>query len=281
MRRVASASILAAGLSLFGTAAFAADLGPAPAPAPVYVKAPPPPPTWSGFYGGGNAGWVGSADNTINLTGTDTGTAGLGTALANGVIPNPLNLGYSGFLGGGQLGYNWQSSNWVFGLEADMDWVSAKSSGAFPDAIAFTGGLNGPLGINATRELDWLGTLRGRVGFTPVAPLLVYATGGLAFGEHKLGIGISDPAGTPPANLFNQTSEWSAGWTVGGGFEWMFARQWSLKAEYLYVDLGNISSTINYNYTINPPGTTTYTSSLTATARDTENIVRGGINYHF
>jgi outer membrane immunogenic protein len=283
MRRLASASILAAGLSAFGTIALAADLSPAPTPAPIYTKAPVPVPyIWSGFYGGANGGWVGSADNTINLTGTDTGTAGLGSDLANGIIPNPLNLGYSGFLAGGQLGYNWQTTNWVFGLEADMDWVSAKSSGAFPDAVALPpGGLSGPLGINASRELDWLGTFRGRIGYTPVAPLLVYATGGLAFGQHQLGIGVSDPTGTPPANLFNQTSEWSAGWTVGGGFEWMFARQWSLKAEYLYVDLGNISSTINYNYLSVVPGGTPQTSSLTATAHDTDNIVRGGINYHF
>jgi outer membrane immunogenic protein len=280
MHRYLLASVAALALGI--GAASAADLG--PAPAPIYTKAPVAVPyNWSGFYAGGNAGWVGSADNTINLTGTDTGTGGLGTDLANGTIPNPLSLGYNGFLGGGQLGYNWQSGNWVFGLEADMDWSSAKGSGAFPDAVRIIpGGLNGPLGISATRELDWLGTLRGRIGFTPTAPLLVYATGGLAFGQQQLGIGISDPTGSPPANLFNQTSEWSAGWTVGAGFEWMFAPHWSLKAEYLYVDLGNISSTINYNYlsTVSPPGTPE-SSSLTATAHDTNNIVRGGINYHF
>jgi outer membrane immunogenic protein len=263
------------GSGLAFVTASASDLGTS---APVYMKAPAAVPyTWSGLYGGANAGWVGSTGNAIALTGTDTGTAGLGSMLADGVIPSNINLGYNGFLGGGQLGYNWQSGNWVFGLEGDIDGVSAKSSGIFPDCLAPVppAGLATPLTLNATRELDWLGTVRGRIGYTPVAPFLVYATGGLAVGEHKLGIGLSDPTANPVANLFNETSSASAGWTVGAGAEWMFARQWSLKAEYLYVDLGDISSTINYAYP------TANTSSLTATVHDRENIVRGGINYHF
>jgi outer membrane immunogenic protein len=271
------ASLAAAGLSAgLVAAASAADLG-RPAPAPFYTKAPIAVPYgWGGFYAGANAGWVGSTGNDIGLSGTDTGTGGLGSALAAGVIPSNINLGYNGFLGGGQLGYNWQFNSWVFGLEGDIDWVSAKSSVTVPDAVFIPpAGIHTPLTTNATRELDWLGTFRGRVGYTPATPFLVYATGGLAVGEHKLGIGISDPTATPPANLFNQNSSTSVGWTVGAGAEWMFARQWSLKAEYLYVDLGNISSTINYAYA---PANT---SSLTGTVHDRDNIVRGGINYHF
>jgi outer membrane immunogenic protein len=256
------------------TSASAADL---PVKAPVYKAAPAiAAPSWTGWYVGANAGWVGSTSNTIAITGTDTGTGGLGSALAAGVIPGSIDLGYSGFIGGGQLGYNWQNRNWVYGLEADIDWASAKGSADIPDAT-FTPrfGIHTPLTTNATRELNWLGTFRGRVGFTPTAPLLLFATGGLAIGQHKLGIGITDPSATPPANLFNETSKTSAGWTVGGGAEWMFAPRWSLKAEYLYVDLGSISSTINYAYGAG------FTSSLTATVHDRVNIVRGGINYHF
>jgi outer membrane immunogenic protein len=258
----------------FVSVASAADM---PVKAPVYKAAPAATaPNWTGWYIGANAGWVGSADNTITNTGTDTGTGGLGTALLAGVIPGSIDLGYSGFIGGGQLGYNWQAGNWVYGLEADFDGASAKSSVDVPDAIFQPSfGIHTPLTTSAARELDWLGTFRGRVGFTPAAPLLLFATGGLAVGQHKLGIGITDPTAVPAANLFNQTSSVSVGWTIGAGAEWMFAPQWSLKAEYLYVDLGNISSTINYAYA------TGNTSTLTATVRDTMNIVRGGINYHF
>jgi outer membrane immunogenic protein len=272
---------IAALFALTGGSAFAADLPPAPAP---YYKAPAivpePPCIWCGFYVGGNAGWVGSTGNTITFTGTDTGTAGLGSALAAGAIPGSTNLGYSGFLGGGQFGYNWQTNSWVFGLEADLDAASAKSSTSFPDAriINPTGGMNSPFTINAARELNWLGTVRGRIGITPTAPFLLYATGGLAFAQHAVGVGIVDPTAVPPENSFNEPSSWSAGWTVGAGGEWMFAPHWSLKAEYLYVDLGNISSTITYAYT---SAGVPETSSLTATVHDRDNIVRGGINYHF
>jgi outer membrane immunogenic protein len=256
----------------FSGSAFGADMA---------IKAPPPVPVaaphnWAGFYVGANAGWVGSTGNTINNTGTDTGGGGLGAALAAGNIPGSIYLGYHGFLGGGQFGYNWQVSNWVYGLEADFDWSSAKSSITVPDARFLPpAGLQSPFTINASRQLNWVDTFRGRIGITPSAPLLLYATGGLAVGEHQVGIGVNDPGGIPPANLFNQTSKTSAGWTLGGGAEWMFAPRWSVKAEYLYVDLGNVNSTITYSYA--GPNT----SSLTATVHDRDNIVRGGINYHF
>jgi outer membrane immunogenic protein len=269
-----SSIAVAAIVALIGSPAFAADMA---------LKAPPPAPaaSWAGWYVGVNAGWVGSTDNTITNTGTDTFGNGLGGALTAGVIPAAINLGYSGFLGGGQVGYNWQSGNVVYGLEADLDAASAGSNVSLPDArfVPVLGGLQSPLTINAARQFDWIGTLRGRLGVTPIAPLLLYATGGLAYGEHDVGIGINDPTGMPPALLFNQTSTWSAGWTLGVGGEWMFAPRWSLEAEYLFVDLGSISSTINYAYTLRRGGP--QTSSLTATVNDDDNIVRGGINYHF
>jgi outer membrane immunogenic protein len=269
MRRFQCALLAAVAAIGFTSIASAADM---PVKAPVYKAAPAiAAPNWAGWYVGANAGWVGSTSNTITNTGTDTGAFGLGSSIGT-EIPAAIDLGYSGFIGGGQLGYNWQAGNWVYGLEADFDGASAKSSATIPDAPAF--GLFAPVTTNAARELDWLGTFRGRIGITPAAPFLLYATGGLAVGKHQLGIGVVAPAALPPANLFNQTSTTSAGWTIGAGAEWMFAPHWSLKAEYLYVDLGSISSTINYAYGAN-------TSSLTATVRDTMNIVRGGINYHF
>jgi outer membrane immunogenic protein len=272
MRRL---TIVLAALAFSGPA-FAADMA---------IKAPPPAPaptcTWCGWYAGVNAGWVGSTGgNRINITGTDTDGGGLGAALAAGNIPGSMYLGDHGFLGGGQFGYNWQTNNWVYGLEADFDWSGAKSSLTVPDARFLPpAGLQSPFTINAARQLDWVSTFRGRIGFTPSAPLLLYVTGGLAVGEHEVGIGVNDPAGIPPANLFNQTSKTSAGWTLGAGGEWMFAPRWSVKAEYLYVDLGNVSSTINYAYTT--AGPVSQSSSLTATVHDRYNIVRGGINYHF
>ena len=252
--------------------AMAADLS--PAPRPVYKAPPPPPPVWSwtGWYIGSNFGWIGSTDNTITNTGTDTGGAGLGTALAAGAIPGSVSTKHSNFIGGGQIGYNWQwGPSWVLGLEADFDGIASPSStviNSFPGSAAVV-----PLQTGYARALDTLGTVRGRVGYLATPSWLLYATGGLAYGETKLQTAFACATCGPPANTVNLTDNWQVGWTVGAGVEWRFAPQWSVKAEYLYVDLGNISNTINYNY--GP------SSSLTSTYNERDNIVRAGINYKF
>jgi outer membrane immunogenic protein len=192
------------------------------------------------LYIGANAGWIGSSGNTISNTGTDTGTGGLGSALAAGLIPGSIGLSDSGFIGGGQIGYNWQAGpSSVLGVEADFDGTSAKSSttAAFP--AAFPG--------DATvynRELDTLGTVRGRLGFLSSPGPLWYATGGLAYGETKIGPAFTC-ATCSPSGTANQSSNTSVGWTLGGGVEWKVAPAWSVKAEYLYVDLDSQSNTIS------------------------------------
>lgn len=249
------------------------------------VKAPPPPLApvynWTGFYVGGNAGWVGSASNTITNTGADAGVGGLGSALnVLGSIPSTVSASASGFIGGGQVGYNWQTANWVFGLEGDIQGTTAKRD----VIVAFPGSaLSVPLSTTYHRELDWLATFRGRVGITATPSFLLYATGGLAVGETKIGnsfiCAACVPAASTQAGTVAQSDNTAVGWTVGAGAEWMFAPHWSVKAEYLYADLGRHSSTINYIY--GPGGALTTASSLTSSIRDTWNIARVGVNYKF
>jgi outer membrane immunogenic protein len=269
----AVASAVSLGVGTLG-AASAADMA---------VKAPPLAPVynWTGFYVGGNAGWVGSTSNSITNTGTDAGTAGLGSALnIVGSIPPSVSASASGFIGGGQIGYNWQAANWVFGLEGDIQGTTAKGNvtAAFPGSA-----LSVPLSTTYHRELDWLATFRGRVGIAATPSFLLYATGGLAVGETKIGNSFICTTCAPPASTqagtVAQSDNTSVGWTVGAGAEWMFAPQWSVKAEYLYVDLGRHSSTINYIY--GPGGALTTASSLTSSVRDTWNIARVGVNYRF
>jgi outer membrane immunogenic protein len=88
--------------------AFSALIMPAMA-ADMLLKAPPPPPTWTGLYWGVNVGWVGSSQSDITNTGTDTGVGGLGAFLRIGAIPGTIAVSHSGFIGGGQIGYNWQT----------------------------------------------------------------------------------------------------------------------------------------------------------------------------
>jgi outer membrane immunogenic protein len=249
--------------------AMAADVAP-------YYRAPLPVWGWSGFYIGANAGWVGSTGQTITNTGSDSGTLGLGTGLLVGAIPGTVNVNNSGFLGGGQVGYNWQiGPNWVWGIETDLDGASAKSSTtvAFAGSSAF-----GPISTVYNSNLDVLGTLRARLGFLVTPNFLFYGTGGLAYADYKLGSAAVCPTFKPPcegqAGTSDQISNWSFGWTVGAGVEWQFAPAWSVKAEYLYIDLGTQSSTITYDY-----GSSF--SSLTSTVNEHDNIFRVGVNYMF
>jgi outer membrane immunogenic protein len=116
------------------------------------------------------------------------------------------------------------------------------------------------------------------VGWLSSPCWLWYATGGFAYAQIKLGSAwvcptcLSPTAAQPGTAL--QTSATATGWTVGAGVEWRFAEDWSVKGEYLYVDLGTETNTITYTY---PP----FTSSLTSSVRENEHIVRFGVNYRF
>jgi outer membrane immunogenic protein len=254
-------------------AADAADL-----PARTYTKAPTmvdPGVNWSGFYIGVNAGWIGSSSGGVTNTGTDTFIGGLGGGLIAGSIPTSIGVRNSGFLGGGQVGYNWQAANFVYGLEADFDGITANASSTFGPSTA-AGAAETTI---FTRQTNWLGTFRGRLGVTLAPSFLLFGTGGLAVGQTKLGATFLCPTCLPDPTAESTTSNLVArtatGWTAGAGAEWMFAPSWSVKAEYLYVDLGRQASTIVYTY----PAANV--STMTSTARNTDNIVRAGVNYHF
>jgi outer membrane immunogenic protein len=274
LRKVLLASIAAATIV---PVAFAADL-PAHAPPP-----PPPPPlySWTGVYAGVNAGghW---SNSTTDLGATDSSTpdvgAGLGAAQANGVIPFSAAANASGFIGGGQIGYNYQLNNLVLGVEADFDGTTGRTSS---DALLSNAIFPLPTDTQTAQRLDWLGTLRGRFGWTPIDRLLIYATGGLAFGQSTASLSVINTAGLPPIASYVQAKR-NTGWTVGGGLEYALPdawSNWSVKVEYLYYDLGYSNSTIYYS-TTDITGTPEF-SSLNGRIRHNGNIVRAGLNYKF
>jgi outer membrane immunogenic protein len=191
---LSSAAVFAAG------AATAADMP---------VKAPPRPAmvapafSWTGFYIGVNAGYGwGEPDGTFA-----------------GLVPNGFDM--SGWLAGGQVGFNYQfpGSGFVIGIEADYQWAGIEG-----DATVF------PAFTVASAELDRFGTVRGRVGFA-WDRFMIYGTGGWAFGAHT-----EVTLGFP---FFVTGSATLSGWTAGGGIEWAFAPNWSAKLEYLHLELDN------------------------------------------
>ena len=203
-----------------------------------------------------------------------------------------IKLDPSGFIGGGQIGYNYQMGWFVWGVEADFSGADISGSASKPvtatgvDLIAPALIVNTATGT-ANQKLDWLGTLRGRVGFVPFTPLLVYATGGLAYGHVSTDTTLSDtvtvtgPTGVCPCSATStaSTSSTQFGWTAGGGFEWMFAPHWSLKAEFLYYNLGTVST--NMTLVQLNSGVPFTTIGITSTANVRGDIARGGINYRF
>jgi outer membrane immunogenic protein len=217
LRHFLLTTVSAAALS---TSALAADI-----PARVPVKAPPPvvvAPSWAGFYIGVHAGvaWNHAAFTDIGDEGVPptSNRAPLGTE-----IWKPHT---AGFAGGGQIGYNFQSGNIVYGLEADFSGVSNKASAIISPPVTFTP-------VSAKTELSWMATVRGRLGVT-LSPTLLYVTGGLAVAHFKDAWGGVFLA--VPEYASNRTR---AGWTVGGGVEHMFARNWTAKIEALYADFGD------------------------------------------
>jgi outer membrane immunogenic protein len=241
--------------------AIAADL-----PARV-TKAPPalvsPAYNWSGFYLGVHAGYTFAEDEDITTTGQAAGNI---TNVAIGARPGRVSLDRDGFIGGGQMGYNWQvSPNWVFGLEADISYVDVQRD----VAVIGTTGLN-----NTFRtRMDYFGTVRGRVGYA-WDRTLVYATGGLAYADIENNVNFFGPAGQ--LQFTGNNSQTEVGYTVGAGIEHAFAPNWTVKAEYLFYDLGD--NTVNVAVI---PGSGGGGTGYNSRFENDGHIVRVGLNYKF
>jgi outer membrane immunogenic protein len=262
MKRILGGMVMAAALS---GSAFAADLPPR-----TYAKTPAPAPVtnWSGLYVGGNLGYGWGSGNTDFSFPDEFGF-------------NNTTLGArsSGVIGGAQLGYNWQIGSVVTGLEADIQGSSIKASARAPAIPTFVPVDSFESSLSSEHKLSWFGTVRGRLGVTVTPELLLYGTGGLAYGRVDASANwfASEAAGAFQQQAPASVSKTKIGWTAGAGAEWMFARNWSAKLEYLYVDLGSESAIgdVTANFLIPNPAKVGYTWHTR------ENIARVGVNYHF
>jgi outer membrane immunogenic protein len=276
--------------TLIGTPAFAADMAVRalpPAPAPVSP--------WTGWYVGGNAGW--GWGNTQEVTNSVVNT--FCNPVFSGCNPAPVttdafvqgvqsfDVKANGFIGGGQVGYNLQNGNAVAGIEADFQGADIKGTASFANSVAIANfpGLFLNTSGSGSQKLEWLGTVRGRVGWLPTPLSLFYVTGGLAYGHPETNISFTasqTPGGCVPtcvATVSSSNSTTRFGFTVGGGWEWMFAPQWSFNAEYLYYTLGHV--TLNTAISVPFQGTPYFGCTFQSTAVYDGSIARGGLNYHF
>lgn len=194
----------------------------------------PPPADWGGFYAGVNAGGLEALDHGDPFCVNPFGTVnGFGCSFE---ADRPLVSRPFGFIGGAEIGYNWQFNRYVAGIEADFQGTTANGSHTLTTINLASGA---PDQDQVSSRLDYLGTVRGRLGVAVLDPLLLYATGGLAYGAGQVSSIFSGPTLAAPGVLYPSTTSFARlGWTVGGGFEYAFAPHWTVKLEGLYYDLG-------------------------------------------
>jgi len=255
---------------------------------------------WTGVYLGLNGGGMMQSRQTVATTGLGTYNypkVSNGDAFAASAASSIGLNGGAGFIGGGQIGFNYQINNVVLGLETDFQGATANGSGGAAGAgYADTTALGAALGatlppstpVTLTRAEAGLvnfGTVRLRAGYLVTPTLLTYVTGGFAYGQTRVGASLLslDAAGVFGGGS-GATSYASVhgGWTAGAGVEWMFWPGWSAKLEYLYYDLGAPSlGMTGIGFRSSSAGTPIWAYVATTTPpRFNGGIVRAGVNYH-
>jgi outer membrane immunogenic protein len=222
----------------------AADLGGWTAPPYVAPQYSMPALMWSGVYLGLNAGYSSSHDFTREVSAIPYDGMGL----------EHFGSSASGFTGGGQIGYNYQTGHLVVGLEADFNYADLSRV------------VTSPFGtVTADVSGGFVGTVRPRLGLA-WGPWLFYGTGGLAYANVNTII-----TGNTGNNLTASNSDWRLGWAAGGGLEYALGRNWSMRAEYMHIDLGRVDFS----------GVALDTNTYAWHDHLTDNVLRLGINYRF
>jgi outer membrane immunogenic protein len=283
---------------LLATVALAALAGHARA-ADMAVKAQPPAPVcyWCGFYIGGTLGGAWSDDNSVNVVTTNTfinfpALSALGrTAGPASAVASSANLGarQSGLTGGFEAGYNWQfGPTWVAGFETDIEGIGHSGGSAAITQVAPRAGFPGfnyTSTVAVSEKVNYLGTVRGRLGYLFTPSFLLYGTGGLAYGgvgSTTLISGAETPlTGSTPIAGAGTTSGTRTGWTAGVGLEWMWTRNWTVKAEWLHYDLGSVTYSNGTMTSSLTSGLVNFTDASASSVKFSGDLVRAGLNYKF
>lgn len=252
------------------------------------ASAAPAAQTWTGFYIGANFGG-GWGKNDTAIVPNDVVATTFIFVIDLSAPFSATSFKTSGVLGGLQLGYNWQAgSNWLIGMETDFDGSSIKGSSTVNGYYTVP---SLPFSNTLEERIKWFGTVRGRVGYLPSPNLLLFVTGGLAYGQVQHTGTLTGPAGFTFSGggisfvcaggtcLSGSSSSVAAGWTLGGGIEYALWQNWTLKGEYLYASLNGKSITQTAAATdIASPTPASFNVNF---GRTNLNIARLGLNWHF
>ncbi|MFY9655196.1 MAG: ShlB/FhaC/HecB family hemolysin secretion/activation protein [Methylocystis sp.] len=253
-------------------------------------SADPQTPLWSGFFAGMNGGANFGGNDTLNtIPGATAAVALPGTFRYISYIATAANssltLSNNGFLGGAQIGYNWQiGRSAVFGFEADVDGVVGSKGSTNEVVSAATWPFAATGATNGYKALDYVGTLRARLGYLATPRLLLYGTGGLAMANAHLNTSVYVQAsvGSISYPVYGGAlyEDLRVGWTAGVGAEWMFAPHWSAKLEYLAYDTGTAHPIGGVLLQQTIPGLKSFTVPQPSYRFD-GNMARLGLSYHF
>ncbi len=192
---------------------------------------------WTGAYIGATVGY-GWTESASTITAIDTIII-RHFSCRRARCPGRSDSRFDGFIGGAEIGYNWQIDRWVTGLEADL---SYSKMGAGVTYYAPEIGANPETLTSHNTELSWFGTARARLGYLVTPETLFFATGGLAYGHVKVSSTlVPEPTFPCARNVLcsaGSASETRIGWAIGGGVESKIASNWTAKVEYLHFDLG-------------------------------------------
>lgn len=255
---------------------------------------------WTGFYLGANAGYWKSQTDDLTTTGSvsfinptfPSGSGNIANALAQ-FATNSFSLHPDGFIGGGQAGYNYQFSRGILlGLNTDFAGLSnanntynlQKSVNLTDFDESYTGSLS------VKQKINYLGTVRGRLGYVFCPTFLVYVTGGFAYGNVTLDTSwtAQESLGAevfPSIATKSNVSKTLAGWTAGAGIEWLFRPNWGASLEYTFYALnGRLSASTSLaqtNASLSPAVLWGSAAVKTALSSLEVGTIRLGVNYHF
>jgi len=258
------------------------------------VQTPSATGSWAGWYLGANAGYLDGANriNTDAVVISRSTTLVTAPAMANAAT-SVLSTGNGGVIGGAQAGHNFMlSPMWLAGVEVDIQGSTLRGSASGAntvavDTVAGPGRGTFTTAVTTSRGLDYIGTVRARLGATVTPDLLLYATGGLAYGRVRSSTSLTQTTavgGVPTVSTAGSFADNRAGYAVGAGGEWMASGKWSIKGEYLYYDLGTANyGTGGYGVDEGPsslPGVGVAGIATSTRVRFNGNIARVGLNYH-
>jgi len=266
--------LAAVGTVALVSSAMAADL-PVKASSPLPAA---PVQTWTGFYAGGDVGGLWTRNGSGVWSPLDV--------IHYGVFPNVGTLQDNSVVGGVHAGYNWQfAPTWVAGIEADWSWTDAKSSFSQPWVRSDTGAVRPNTLATMSLSEDWIATVRGRIGYLVTPATLVYFTGGVAWSKFDYTGNSHNELITSATQLpFVAQSQFSAtkpGYVLGGGLEYAFWGNWSVRAEYLYYHFNTAAAASPVSDSTGNFPQPVFFSGFHWNGDTKINVVRAGVSYKF